>query len=290
MCGGTPYRLLWQEDEDGLSPRVRGNQVSLSVMICCWRSIPACAGEPVESKDNPLSSGVYPRVCGGTRADDARRAAAGGLSPRVRGNRVQQVANVAIQRSIPACAGEPAHAETQSRESAVIPACAGEPTPRDWAFLLAGVYPRVCGGTAALIPAMLSLVGLSPRVRGNQPVALAGVNRNGSIPACAGEPTERLVTGDTNTVYPRVCGGTPHLHAVVRGYQGLSPRVRGNQPVALAGVNRNGSIPACAGEPTERLVTGDTNTVYPRVCGGTPHLHAVVRGYQGLSPRVRGNQ
>ena len=50
-------------------------------------------------------------------------------------------------------------------------------------------------------------------------------------------------------VYPRVCGGTSvHIvHAV--GYDGLSPRVRGNPGLAAAQADAFGSIPACAGEP-----------------------------------------
>ena len=51
-----------------------------------------------------------------------------------------------------------------------------------------GVYPRVCGGTGRAFLDGASILGLSPRVRGNQ----LNVQRVrvviGSIPACAGEP------------------------------------------------------------------------------------------------------
>ena len=50
-----------------------------------------------------------------------------GLSPRVRGNRMELRKLMGIVRSIPACAGEPCIA------------------PRSKARQ--GVYPRVCGGT-----------------------------------------------------------------------------------------------------------------------------------------------
>ena len=91
-----------------------------------------------------------------------------GLSPRVRGNQCRQKASTWRLRSIPACTGEPA-------------AC--RPTPP-----CCGVYPRVYGGT--LFPDVLihDLVGLSPRVWGNQPYTPAVLSGSGSIPACTGEP------------------------------------------------------------------------------------------------------
>ena len=51
-------------------------------------------------------------------------------------------------------------------------------------------------------------------------------------------------------VYPRVCGGTPDEGEGARELVGLSPRVRGNQPHPHRAVDRLGSIPACAGEPS----------------------------------------
>ena len=76
------------------------------------------------------------------------------------------------------------------------------------------VYPRVYGGT----------------------VASSGYDDRhllGSIPACTGEPCPIL--------WPKR----------MKAQRGLSPRVRGNPDVALAGIDLNGtgSIPACTGEP-----------------------------------------
>ena len=74
-------------------------------------------------------------------------------------------------------------------------------------------------------------------------------NQEGSIPACAGEP--RLSTGrpTLGRVYPRVCGGTTTSRLWPRYTWGLSPRVRGNQMASVPIEERQGSIPACAGEP-----------------------------------------
>ena len=48
-----------------------------------------------------------------------------------------------------------------------IPACAGEPYPPAVVCNDEPVYPRVCGGTAAVSMSSNTHYGLSPRVRGN---------------------------------------------------------------------------------------------------------------------------
>ena len=69
-------------------------------------------------------------MCGGTMVERALQKATEGLSPRVRGNRLDKVCKSCHPRSIPACAGEPLAAPTAH--------------PRE------EVYPRVCGGTDAV--------------------------------------------------------------------------------------------------------------------------------------------
>ena len=91
-----------------------------------------------------------------------------GLSPRVRGNRVQGAGIAALVRSIPACAGEP---DVGSGKHIANP-----------------VYPRVCGGTSGAASRGTASGGLSPRVRGNLLHECHFVSSSGSIPACAGEP------------------------------------------------------------------------------------------------------
>ena len=112
---------------------------------------------------------VYPRVCGGTSKANGLRDSLRGLSPRVRGNPVRHRHAVGVERSIPACAGEP-----------------------DWCSMLlkvARVYPRVCGGTQDRGAPIDLHSGLSPRVRGNRTALSVSPCTAGSIPACAGEPT-----------------------------------------------------------------------------------------------------
>ena len=180
----------------GLSPRVRGNPQGRTAGEPKDGSIPACAGEPVIKSLSTVSVTVYPRVCGGTRWWTASRMLARGLSPRVRGNHGALIPYLGIERSIPACAGEP--------RSGLINGRVGR------------VYPRVCGGTPT--PARYARLprGLSPRVRGNRLRLFQPLGQRRSIPACAGEPQHSNSGPQRQEVYPRVCGGT-------RPYKGVPP-------------------------------------------------------------------
>ena len=169
VCGGTGCERAHSCRDAGLSPRVRGNHSRMGAVDQHRRSIPACAGEPAMVCSDGEGSSVYPRVCGGTRPDQAPLCRRGGLSPRVRGNRRRLFDPLVVSRSIPACAGEPVGVQ--------VATAAG------------GVYPRVCGGTWRRTPDRPLQMGLSPRVRGNPFPAPRRLRSLRSIPACAGEPS-----------------------------------------------------------------------------------------------------
>ena len=216
-------------------------------------------------------NGVYPRVCGGTRNRDFAGVPLHGLSPRVRGNPECDLAAAGWERSIPACAGEPAVWLTGMTV---------------WA-----VYPRVCGGTRRPFRAAALRQGLSPRVRGNPEERRTVIVTLGSIPACAGEPGRVVKRFRLYEVYPRVCGGTRRAQRRRRRRRlvGLSPRVRGNHRSNQPPAGPSRSIPACAGEPTCSASASRAGKVYPRVCGGTWYTFIIHLLAGGLSPRVRGN-
>ena len=213
----------------GLSPRVRGNLTPVRVAPASAGSIPACAGEPPSRSHKNPAPGVYPRVCGGTTISLQNRYYFVGLSPRVRGNLDGGQRLPPARRSIPACAGEPYRHRADPG-----------------AFR---VYPRVCGGTPDNALRRDFATGLSPRVRGNRRGNSDMAGSDGSIPACAGEPSTSTRDTATTTVYPRVCGGTPISPATGLETAGLSPRVRGNRATYLLHQVGIRSIPACAGEP-----------------------------------------
>ena len=195
-------------DIRGLSPRVRGNLDLADSFFDAGGSIPACAGEPPAVGRHPADDAVYPRVCGGTPSAQAAADSIVGLSPRVRGNPDDDDHLLSIERSIPACAGEPPG------------------WPGNWSGT--GVYPRVCGGTAGPDELADAPEGLSPRVRGNRRHLHGIVLQERSIPACAGEPWVFGSPAQGDAVYPRVCGGTSIWMTFPDAARGLSPRVRGN--------------------------------------------------------------
>ena len=119
-------------------------------------------------------------------------------------------------------------------------------------------------------------IGLSPRVRGNRSGSAPLSVMTRSIPACAGEPKVFEPGGETEAVYPRVCGGTKQRNVT----SSMERHV----------INRSRSIPACAGEPRPVDTTPQDESVYPRVCGGTSTTERIRTETVGLSPRVRGNQ
>ena len=170
-----------------------------------------------------------------------------------------------------------------------IPACAGEPVSPSPAHRTSQVYPRVCGGTLCDGDQGDAGSGLSPRVRGNLHGYIRAIHAEGSIPACAGEPSNAGRQTSAPGVYPRVCGGTIPGPRPNFSICGLSPRVRGNLMPVVEVKQDVGSIPACAGEPGSFVQSIRSSRVYPRVCGGTTIRDFMVTNLPGLSPRVRGN-
>ena len=148
VCGGTARVPSKSNTTTGLSPRVRGNHCMVAQHYRRTGSIPACAGEPFPDSGTALSSGVYPRVCGGTELLEKVVVDGDGLSPRVRGN-------------LPML-------NRWCHRWGSIPACAGEPVALVFAKMKGEVYPRVCGGTVGATHKKAPGYGLSPRVRGNR--------------------------------------------------------------------------------------------------------------------------
>ena len=310
VCGGTAIVARKTVKPPGLSLRVRGNPPVLLLGPRPLGSIPACAGEPTPPTAGTPRPTVYPRVCGGTGRISSDETCNRGLSPRVRGNHKQELLGLAVPGVYPrVCGGTLAvRAAVEGRAGlsprvrgnrdrgpqdgkapGSIPACAGEPAGPAPRPTPARVYPRVCGGTQTGMGEAVVEEGLSPRVRGNRDRRDLHVRREGSIPACAGEPARMTSASLPAGVYPRVCGGTSHGIDPCDPASGLSPRVRGNPDPRALRRARFGSIPACAGEP--RMPRGPTSHcwVYPRVCGGTQTGMGEAVVEEGLSPRVRGN-
>ena len=177
--------------------------------------------------------------------------------------------------------------ECESLHLLSIPAPAGEPSCPEACAKGRWVYPRACGGTIDTRGGIVTGSGLSPRLRGNHLEIWAVMSHLGSIPAPAGEPWRRTRLMRTPKVYPRACGGTLVIVRLDRQAPGLSPRLRGNQVVMVAGAVAAGSIPAPAGEPPARRDSRRPMAVYPRACGGTRRPSVRTADENGLSPRLR---
>ena len=168
VCGGTNFQAADKLNQQGLSPRMRGNLCFRVQQPDAVWSIPAYAGEPWGCSYSASVSRVYPRVCGGTGYGGGNPVRRGGLSPRMRGNQRSLYPPGVEKRSIPAYAGEPPRLLKTGRPRAV--------------------YPRVCGGTRTAESVENGPEGLSPRMRGNPPASIAIPTGTWSIPAYAGEP------------------------------------------------------------------------------------------------------
>ena len=250
VCGGNITIRPSNTRTKGLSPRVRGKRNAMLPKHWHIRSIPACAGETGNRRSAAPEPPVYPRVCGGNAPPRAIQRVAEGLSPRVRGKLFDAGGVPLFKGSIPACAGE-----------------AGENPAQPG---MAGVYPRVCGGSHFPTLRAARQHGLSPRVRG-KPSSLCAIGRPArSIPACAGEAGPSGSGFRRRVVYPRVCGGSAKTKMIPGKGQGLSPRVRGKPLLPVPYPQLWRSIPACAGEARWMANGRPFVKVYPRVCGGSP--------------------
>ena len=107
VCGETITEQNQKIEEEGRSPRVRGNRRPDRQAHRCRGSIPACAGKPSMMRRRCTPPRVDPRVCGETSDVGERCDSAGGRSPRVRGNHLLRRYVPTKPRSIPACAGKP---------------------------------------------------------------------------------------------------------------------------------------------------------------------------------------
>ena len=132
--------------------------------------------------------------------------------------------------------------------------------------------------------------GLSPRGRGSLRPAQRRHQRQGSIPARAGEPGRGLSADHRHEVYPRAGGGAFLPGTMVGSHCGLSPRGRGSLRIGREAPDRLGSIPARAGEPSASRRATSACRVYPRAGGGAHAAQPVAQPGGGLSPRGRGSQ
>ena len=256
------------------------------------RFIPACAG----NSRSPILT--------------ARRMAAAGSSPRVRGTHADQIRRPVGQRFIPACAGNSRSGPGRPATSAVhprvcgelqtempdihkfqrfIPACAGNSglRPRH-ADPPRRSSPRVRGTRCASTP-QSRCRSVHPRVCGELTDGLTDTFQfGGSSPRVRGTPRKRGPRTPSPPVHPRVCGELRGVAGRQQIAAGSSPRVRGTPHRAPRQTRSYRFIPACAGNSTLHGELTTVKPVHPRVCGELDYPDPAGLGEAGSSPRVRG--
>ena len=125
--GGTTSTTCASPFASGLSPRRRGNRLTLPTVGIPTGPIPAQAGEPSSLHRGGRADRAYPRAGGGTASERDFANQSTGLSPRRRGNPRPRRRGATTTGPIPAQAGEPARCRA---------ARCGK-----------GAYPRAGGGT-----------------------------------------------------------------------------------------------------------------------------------------------
>ena len=192
--------------------------------------IPARAGQPDKKSAMESHAGAYPRACGATALILLIHVIFAGLSPRVRGNPLDDGKTYDSTGPIPARAGQPLPALLTYDCDRAYPRACGATGRCAQASAGRWAYPRACGATSPGGEPGVHDPGLSPRVRGNQGYVVGHYAILGPIPARAGQPEADAARTRCPWAYPRACGATRVDAIFVRIDLGLSPRVRGNQP------------------------------------------------------------
>ena len=212
--------------------------------------------------------GAHPRVCG---ADSRSRAVAGwpwGSSPRVRGRPGQFVAGAS--------------------ERGLIPACAGQTRPPPPHTRSAGAHPRVCRADISVTVSTPDGEGSSPRVQGRRTHPDPRRERQGLIPACAGQTRSAVGCGEYSWAHPRVCRADWAEFQPTRADTGSSPRVQGRRHDCYLRVFSRGLIPSCAGQTVKAGIKGaGAAGSSPRV-QGRPPVDAEYQVDSGLIPACAG--
>ena len=152
------------------------------------------------------------------------------------------------------------------------------------------VDPRMRGGAPKVCHPFTRCLGRSPHARGSPRSIFFLASRPGSIPACAGEPNLRGLLEPRNWVDPRMRGGAAPDGRSVGLAEGRSPHARGSLGHLLEPLELQGSIPACAGEPSSTVCWLVATGVDPRMRGGATVPFVVIFCNPGRSPHARGSR
>ncbi len=149
-----------------------------------------------------------------------------------------------------------------------IPDHAGNSCAQAFRSELFTVYPRPCGEQQFVRDQQIALAGLSPTMRGTDPMTGEDVLGIRFIPDHAGNRTVLLNTFVERQVYPRPCGEQSAGQCEQRQHVRFIPDHAGNRILFVA----------CF----------DDLAVYPRPCGEQIYTINAQHKIAGLSPTMRG--
>ena len=165
---------------------MRGTRADRTRAVSRAGIIPAYAGNTFSMSMSAVSDGDHPRVCGEHSTDPWSISEATGSSPRMRGTRINMVADCFAGGIIPAYAGNTCFASHASS--------------------IAKDHPRVCGEHRFHATGLLKPQGSSPRMRGTLEVHVGRPTVAGIIPAYAGNTHCMMPISAVLWDHPRVCG------------------------------------------------------------------------------------
>ena len=252
----------------GSSPRMRGTRTGRGGGRQDGRFIPAYAGNTLSSISPDRTPPVHPRVCGEHRRIIENSTPHVGSSPRMRGTLPQIDNRIAIDRFIPAYAGNTAF--------------------NHFSRIASAVHPRVCGEHEPYEELESGIDGSSPRMRGTRQFVAGTQNPHRFIPAYAGNTNQSAKSSVRTSVHPRVCGEHEHHLGFEHPQTGSSPRMRGTLCSAFLRSSRRRFIPAYAGNTAVATSLCQAGSVHPRVCGEHQGFFVVIHPQDGSSPRMRG--
>ena len=165
-CGAhRPSTCAWNSSS-GSSPRMRGSQARVRLVVQLLGIIPAHAGLTHYYRSCHCTCGDHPRACGAHYVRSQCTYTPEGSSPRMRGSRARE--------------------QVVGRARGIIPAHAGLTSTMLLATMPSRDHPRACGAHMHDENDVETRKGSSPRMRGSLVAAGTAKTDSGIIPAHAG--------------------------------------------------------------------------------------------------------
>ena len=212
---------------------------------------------------------VHPHACGEMRTPPPAKSKKFGSSPRVWGNAYHLRRTIAGLRFIPTRVGKWVGMATCSTS---LP-----------------VHPHACGEMVDSKPCRVRIIGSSPRVWGNVPCISPITPAMRFIPTRVGKWLVLNVPPGPVAVHPHACGEMPPSCSVSPSLAGSSPRVWGNDRIAIRFDGRYRFIPTRVGKCHGPSSASTPAPVHPHACGEMFNTAAPGDTQPGSSPRVWGN-